>query len=119
MWKRFADRLDVISLLESFYTTCGPARNCEIDTYIGFGLPAFVLMVILSATYNGAHSLPLCLSVFTGLQLIVVAIVAKAAFAFGRTTVKGWRDCVIGLAATCYLVLGGNPILGIVAGALA
>ena len=79
--------------------------------YIGFGLPAFLLMVVLSAAYRATHALPVSLSVFLGLQVIVVAIVAKAAFTFGRTTVKGWEDALVGLAAAAYLALGGNPIL--------
>jgi len=85
--------------------------------YIGFGLPAFLLMVGLSAVYNATHSLPVSLSVFRGLQVVVVAIIAKAAFTFGRSTVKAWPDAVIALAAAAYLALGGNPILAIAAGA--
>jgi len=87
--------------------------------YIGFGLPAFLLMVALSAAYRATHASPVSLSVFLGLQVIVVAVVAKAALAFGRTTVKSWQDAVVGLAAAAYLARGGNPILGIAAGAAA
>jgi len=86
--------------------------------YIGFGLPACVFMVALSAVYGVTHSSPISQSVFHGLQVIVVAILARAAFTFGRTTVKAWQDAVIGLAAAAYLVLGGNPIWTIVAGAV-
>jgi chromate transporter len=85
--------------------------------YIGFGLPAFFLMIALSAAYNATHALPLSMSMFLGLQVIVVAIVAKAALTFGRTTVKGWEDALVGLAAAAYLAFGGNPILAIAAGA--
>jgi chromate transporter len=87
--------------------------------YIGFGLPAFILMLALSAVYRATHASPVSMSVFLGLQVIVVAIVAKAAFTFGRNTVKGWEDAVVGLAAAVYLACGGNPILGIAAGAAA
>jgi chromate transporter len=58
------------------------------------------------------------MSVFHGLQVIVVAIVAKAAFTFGRATVKGWWDCIIALAAAGYLISGGNPVVAILAGAV-
>lgn len=87
--------------------------------YLGFGLPAFLLMVALAAVYGVTHSSPISLSVFQGLQVIVVAIIARAAFTFGRTTVKAWQDAVIGLAAAAFIAYGGNPMLAIVIGAAA
>lgn len=87
--------------------------------YIGFGLPAFVFMVILSIAYTATHKSPVSLAIFLGLQVIVVAIVARATVSFGRTTVKGWEDVVVGLAAAAYLACGGNPVVGIAAGAVA
>jgi chromate transporter len=86
--------------------------------YIGFGLPAFLLMLSLSALYSVSHKSPISMSVFHGLQVIVVAIVAKAAFTFGRTTAKGLWDCIIALAAAGYLISGGNPVVAILAGAV-
>jgi len=86
--------------------------------YIGFGLPAFVLMVALSIAYAATNKSPVGLAIFLGLQAIVVAIIARATVSFGRTTVKGWEDAVVGLAAAVYLVLGGNPVVGIAAGAV-
>ena len=47
-------------------------------SFIGFGLPAFLLMVGLSAFYARSQTLPPVVSVFNGLQTIVVAIVANA-----------------------------------------
>jgi chromate transporter len=87
--------------------------------YVGFGLPAFVLMVALSAAYGVTHTAPVSLAVFRGLQVIVVAIIARAAFTFGRTTVKAWPDGAIAAVAAVYLALGGNPMLAIVLGAAA
>ena len=37
-------------------------------SFIGFGLPACILMLILSALYARAHALPAVVSVFTGLS---------------------------------------------------
>lgn len=87
--------------------------------YLGFGLPAFLFMMALSAVYGVTHSSPFSRSVFLGLQVIVVAIVARATFTFGRTTMKAWQDALIGLAAAAYLVLGGNPMPAIAIGAAA
>jgi len=86
--------------------------------YIGFGLPAFCLMVALSALYSVSHRSPISMSVFHGLQVIVVVIVAKAASTFGRTTAKGLWDCIIALATAGYLISGGNPVVAILAGAV-
>jgi chromate transporter len=87
--------------------------------YVGFGLPAFVLMVALSIAYTATNRSPISLAVFLGLQVIVVAIVARATVSFGRTTVKGWEDALVGLAAAAYIALGGNPVVGIAGGAVA
>jgi len=88
-----------------------------LAAYVGFGLPGFVLMIILSVLYRYSLNSPVMTSVFQGLQIIVVAIIARAAFTFGRTIIKAWQDILIGLAAATYLVYGGNPILAIIAGA--
>ena len=39
-----------------------------VVSYIGFGLPAFLLMLVLSFAYARAHTLPAVVSVFSGLQ---------------------------------------------------
>ena len=88
--------------------TRGPSGAAA--AYVGFGLPAFLLMLLLSVVYAFTHTSPASLSVFRGLQVIVVAIVARAAFSFGQTTVKTWRDVAIALAAGAFLVWGGNPL---------
>jgi chromate transport protein ChrA len=65
-------------------------------SFIGFGLPAFLLMMALSVLYARAHSLPVVVSVFGGLQAIIVAMVANAVVLFGRNALKDWRgdeDC--------------------------
>src|SRR4030042_2629155 len=45
---------------------------------VGFGLPAFLFMMILSALYARTHTLPSVVSIFNGLKAIVVALVANA-----------------------------------------
>lgn len=89
-----------------------------LAAYIGFSLPAFLLMVILAALYQSAHELPAVVSLFRGLQVIVIVLVANAAFNFGRGTIKIWQDIVLVLGVTVFLVLHGNPIIAILASAL-
>lgn len=89
-----------------------------IAAYIGFGLPAFVLMLLLTALYQQSRDLTGVMSIFNGLQVVVVALVAHATLHFGRTTIRDWRDAILGLAVAGYLFLGGNPVLAIGAAAV-
>jgi len=79
-------------------------------SFIGFGLPACILMLILSALYARTHALPAVVSVFSGLQVVVVAIVAHAAFTFGKTWLKDWKGALIALAAAVMFGFGVHPI---------
>ena len=85
--------------------------------YVGFGLPAFVLMVAMSAVYLRAHDVAAVVALFKGLQVIVVALVANATLGFGRSSVKGWQDGLLAVGAAAILIRGGNPVLAIVASA--
>lgn len=86
--------------------------------FVGFGLPAFCFMVILSAFYARPHDLPLVLAAFQGLRAITVAIVANATLTFGRQSLKGSADFIIaGLAAALFAVKV-NPIVVILVAAL-
>jgi len=87
-------------------------------SFIGFGLPAFLLMVGLSAFYVRSQKLPSVVSVFNGLQTIVVAIVANATLSFGRTSLKSLRDGMIAVIAAVMFVLKVSPILVILSAAL-
>jgi chromate transporter len=87
-------------------------------SFVGFGLPAFGLMLALSVLYACTHNLPGVISAFSGLQAIVVAIVANAAVSFGLTTLKHWRQVLItGLAVALY-GWGINPFLVVISAAL-
>ena len=55
-----------------------------LAAFVGFGLPAFVLMAILSALYCRTRDVPAILAMFTGLQAVVIALIAHAAWSFGR-----------------------------------
>jgi chromate transporter len=83
-------------------------------SFIGFGLPAFLFMMILSALYARTHTLPSVVSVFNGLQAIVVALVANATAAFGRTSIKDWKNVINALIAAGLFGLKVSPILVII-----
>lgn len=82
-----------------------------IASFIGFGLPAFLLMMALAALYTYTRSLPIVVSAFSGLQAIIVAIVANATLSFGKTTLKDWKSFAIAGIAAALFSLNVNPIL--------
>jgi chromate transporter len=83
-------------------------------SFIGFGLPAFLFMMVLSALYARTHTLPAVVSAFNGLQAIVVALVANATLSFGRVSIKNWRNVINALIAAGLFGLKVSPILVII-----
>ncbi|MCX5885717.1 MAG: chromate efflux transporter [Proteobacteria bacterium] len=79
-------------------------------SFIGFGLPAFCLMMTLSALYVRTHNLPIVASVFNGLQAIIVAIIANATASFAKSYLKDWKNLTIFLIAAIMFWWRINPI---------
>lgn len=75
---------------------------------VGFVLPAFVAMTVLSALYFHAGSLPLVQALFRGLGALVVAIVLNACLTLGRTTLQGWQGVLLAALALMAMVLKVN-----------
>jgi len=90
-----------------------------LASFVGFGLPAFLLMLALSAAFAATHRLPGVVAVFRGLQAVVVALTANAAVLFGLGSLRAWRDGLIAAAAAVFLVANGDPMLAIGGAALA
>jgi len=88
-------------------------------SYAGFGLPAFLLMLALAASYSGSRESPLVVSLFRGLQVMVVAIVANATFLFGRDIGKKPEDLVLAGVAAALFRLGVSPFAVIVGAGIA
>lgn len=82
--------------------------------YVGFGLPASVFMLALSAAYAGAHALPAVVSLFSGLQAVIVAVVANATISFGKNSLKNWKSMLIALVAAGLFGLMVSPVLIII-----
>ena len=89
----------------------GPAG--ALATFVGFALPAFLLMMVLATLYGASRDLHAVASAFRGLQVIVVVLVANAAVNFGRTSVRNWRDALLACGAAAFLFFHGSPILAI------
>lgn len=89
-----------------------------IAGYLGFGLPAFLLMTALSVLYARTHALPAVVAVFSGLQAIIIAIVANAAISFGRNSLTNWQHGVVALVAAGLFGLAVHPVLILILAAL-
>jgi chromate transporter len=87
-------------------------------SFIGFGLPAFILMMFFAALYTNNHNLPIVISAFSGLQAIIVAIIANATLSFGKNSLKDWKAFVIAGVAAVLFGLNVNPILVILLAAV-
>lgn len=85
-----------------------------LASYLGFGLPAFILMLCLSILYEKTRSTPTVISVFEGLQLIVISIVANATLSFAKPIAKSIREISIALLAFLLFFMKLNPFLIII-----
>ncbi len=90
-----------------------------LASFVGFGLPAFILMLILSSLYAKYHAIPKVISLFQGLQVVVVAIVANATYYFGKSTFRNYRDVFIAIAAGALFWTGVSPFAVIIGSACA
>jgi chromate transporter len=90
-----------------------------IASYAGFGLPAFLLMLALAVFYSGSRELPVVVSLFRGLQVMVVAILANATFLFGRDIAKKRGDLVLAPASAALFWVGVSPFAVIIGAAIA
>lgn len=74
-------------------------------------LPCFVLMVALSAFYFRFGSLPVVAKLFSGVQPVVIGILAWATWGIGQRNVRNWRSALIGLAAAVALLFKADALL--------
>jgi chromate transporter len=88
-------------------------------SFIGFGLPAFLLMVAFSSIYMISHDLRWVQSLFAGLQVIVVSLVAMATYTFGRATLKRPTYAIVASASALAFWTGVSPFLIIIGAAIA
>jgi chromate transporter len=89
-----------------------------LASFVGFGLPAFALIMTLSVLYERSHGLPTVISSFNVLQAVVVAIIANAALSFGQTSLRTWKDGTIAAVAAILFGLSVHPVAVIATAAL-
>lgn len=87
--------------------------------FLGFGIHAFLLMVALSASYQGIHRFPVGVAVFTSLQAVVAAIVVSVALSFGRRNLKSLTEVLVACFAAATFLTGLSPIVIVIVTAVA
>ncbi len=86
-----------------------------LAAYIGFSLPAFLLMLILSFVYFSSGDVAWVSRMFSGLQAVVVALILHASVDFSRRYLTGLVERLLALGTALWLFFGNNPIVALVA----
>jgi chromate transporter len=76
--------------------------------------PCFVLVCGLSFLYFRFGSVPLVTKLFSGVQPVVVGILAWATWSIGKANVRSWQAGVIGVIAAIALFFKGDVLLVVV-----
>jgi chromate transporter len=90
-----------------------------VCAYVGFGLPAFILMLSLSVAYGHAVHIGVVTSMLAGLRALVVALVANAVWTFGRSSIKGARHAALAVTTAGLFFVGLSPFVIVVGAGLA
>lgn len=93
-------------------------KRGAIVSFIGFGLPAFLIIFILSVLYKHSKNISGVELVLSGLRVVIVAIVANAVYIFGRKNLCNFNDWVIALIAGGLFLTKLHPALVLVAASL-
>jgi chromate transporter len=86
---------------------------------IGFVLPAFTIVLLLSVAYARFGATPQGTWILESVKPVVVGVIAYALWTLGRKAVRGWLTAAIGLAAfAVYFFSGWGELAVIFAGGL-
>lgn len=80
-----------------------------VAAYVGFGLPAFSLMLAMSLAYDRAVAVHAVTAALAGLRALVVAIVVNAAWTFGRSAIHTVGGAALAATAAVLFLGGGSP----------
>lgn len=83
----------------------------SVAAFVGFGLPSFLIMFILSVIYKHSKNISGVEMVLKGLRVIIVAIVANAAYLFGKKNFKNINDWAIAIIAAALFLVKLHPAI--------
>lgn len=90
----------------------------SLTAFCGFGLPAFLLIVVLSWLYFQYQDFPVTISAFAGLKVIVLAIILNATIDFSKKYIQALPDVLIAAGAAFGILTHIHPALIILAAML-
>jgi len=82
-----------------------------VTAAIAFVLPAFIVLLVLSAIYFKFHSLWFIQALFKGLGAIIVAIILNTCITFGRSVLKDWKVILIAILSFIAFFFQWNFVL--------
>ena len=83
----------------------------SIVAFVAFGLPAFLLMLLLSILYKQSRNIVGVETVLNGLRVVIVAIVANAVYIFGKKNFQNVYDWLIAVIAAALFLTRLHPAL--------
>lgn len=86
--------------------------------FIGFGIPAFLLMLMLSVLYKYSKNITAAETILSGLRVIMVAIIGYAAYTFGKKNFHHITDVIISITAAGLFFAQIHPALVLIVAAL-
>jgi chromate transporter len=86
--------------------------------FIGFGFPAFLIMLILSVVYKHSKNITGVEWVLGNLRVIIVVLVANAALLFGKKNFHQVNDWIIAVIAAGLFLVKLHPALVLLTAAL-
>ena len=84
-----------------------------LGAYLGFGLPAFVLICLFSWIYVRTQDNSTALALFSGLKGVVLGLMGYAGLSFIHKYLRTGFDWLIAVSAAIWLWLRLNPIIAI------
>ena len=79
--------------------------------FFGFGFPAFLIMFILSVLYKQSKDISGVEAVLSSLRVLIIAIVANAAYIFGKRNFKNMNDWIIAIIAAGLFLTKLHPVV--------
>lgn len=83
-----------------------------------FIVPAVVIVMTAAWAYTTYGTLPAAVELLYGIKPVIIAVVAQALWALGRTTIRGWLTAVAAVAALGLFLAGVNELMLLAGGGL-
>jgi chromate transporter len=82
----------------------------SIAAFFFYTLPTVIFMFLLSFVYFKYETVPSFIKLFSGLGLVVVAIVADAILSMQKIAIKGYRGLILAFLAAAALICKAPPV---------